>query len=157
MVSLQHYKCFCIDTPGLTRIVSKDGRGFLKCKEQMCTLFVPEEKYLSLMECYDTKVSLRYKPNQFPLCHCNEVCSLWVSQSENNPGRGYFRCQENDQDEKCSYFKWADKVQRPSRKRYTDDVANSKVETQSVKKGKARKENKTSKRCKQLVSSEEEK
>jgi hypothetical protein len=36
-------------------------------------------------------------------------------------------------------------------------MANSKVETQSVKKGKARKENKTSKRCKQLVSSEEEK
>ena len=97
MVSLEHYKCFCE-----TRVKSRDGRGFFKCKEETCSLFIPEEKYPSLMVCYDTKVNQCYKPNKFPLCHCNEMCSLWVSNSETNPGRGYFRCQENDEDQKIN-------------------------------------------------------
>ena len=157
MVSLEHYKCFC-ETPGLTRVKSRDGRGFLKCKQETCTLFIPEEKYPSLMVCYETKVNQCYKPNRFPLCHCNEMCSLWVSNSETNPGRGYFRCQENDEDQKCSYFKWSDKVQRTAKKRNCDDFASgSKVETQPVKKEKAKKAgSKTSKKVKQFVTSSEE-
>jgi hypothetical protein len=86
------------------------------------------------------------------------MCSLWVSNSETNPGRGYFRCQENDEDQKCSYFKWSDKVQRTSKKRNRDDFASgSKVETQPVKKEKAKKAgSKTSKKVKQFVTSSEE-
>ncbi len=57
----------------------------------------------------------------------------------NNTLTLYFRCQKNNQDEKCSYFKWADKVQRLSRQHNTNDLANGKVETQSVKKEKTRK------------------
>ena len=158
MVSLEHYKCFC-ETPGLTRVKPRDGRGFLKCTKETCSLLIPEEKYPSLMVCYETKVNQCYKPNKFPLCHCNEMCSLWVSNSEANPSRGYFRCQENDEDQKCSYFKWSDKVQRTLKKRNRDDFAasGSKVETQTVRKEKAKKAgSKTSKKVKQFVTSSEE-
>ena len=77
MVPVEKYPCFC--GAGLKRFESKDGRGFLKCKDEMCTLFTPEEKYNNLMECYKLKVDKMFKPNNFPLCRCEEVLSLWVS------------------------------------------------------------------------------
>ena len=49
-----------------------------------------------------------YKPNNFPLCHCHQISRLWVSQSKANPGRDYFRCRDNEENDKCDYFKWAD-------------------------------------------------
>ena len=106
MVSVEKYPCFC--GAGLKRFKSKAGRGFLKCQAETCTLFVPEEKYTDLMEGYETKVNKIFKPNNFPLCCCNEAASLWVSHSISNPDRPYFRCQDTDVDEKCEFFQWAD-------------------------------------------------
>ena len=71
MISVEKYPYFC--GAGLRCFESKDGRGFLKCKDEMCTLFTPEEKYNSLMECYELKVDQMFKPNNFPLCRCEGV------------------------------------------------------------------------------------
>ena len=102
MVSVERNSNFC--GAGLGRFESKDGRGFLKCKNEMCTLFTPEEKYNSLMECYELKVDKMFKPNNFPLCRCEEVSSLWVCNSVSNPGRPYFRCEETGADDKSDFF-----------------------------------------------------
>ena len=48
MVSVEKYPCFC--GAGLRRFVSKDGRGFLKCKDEMCTLFNPGRPYFRCEE-----------------------------------------------------------------------------------------------------------
>ena len=42
------------------------------------------------------------------LCHCDQISSLWVSQSKANPGRLYFRCRDNEKNDKCDFLKWAD-------------------------------------------------
>ena len=94
MVSVEKYPCFC--GAGLRRFESKDGRGprgFLKCKDEMC---------------YELKVEKMFKPNNFPVRRCEEVSSLWVSNSVSNPGRPYFREEETDVDDKCDFFQWAD-------------------------------------------------
>ena len=109
MVLIENYKCFCKDG-ALERFDSKKGRGFVKCSKQLCTLFVPEEKYLDLMHAYENKVLEKYKPSNFPMCNCNESASLWLSYSSNNQNRAYFRCQDTDPEEKCSFFLWADSV-----------------------------------------------
>ena len=96
MVSVEKYPCFC--GAGLKSFKCKAGQGFLKCQAETCTLFVPEEKYIDLMEGYETKVNKIFKPNNFPLCCCNEAASLWVSHSISNPDRPYFRCQDTDVD-----------------------------------------------------------
>ena len=54
MVSIENYKCFCKEG-ALERFESKEGRGFVKCSKECCTLFVPEEKYLDLMDAYEKK------------------------------------------------------------------------------------------------------
>ena len=54
MVSIENYKCFCKEG-ALEGFESKEGRGFVKCSKECCTLFVPEEKYLNLMDAYDKK------------------------------------------------------------------------------------------------------
>ena len=48
MVSVEKYPCFC--GAGLRRFESKDGRGFLKCKDEMCTLFNPGRPYFRCEE-----------------------------------------------------------------------------------------------------------
>ena len=130
MVSVKKYPCFC--GACLKRFKSKVGRGFLKCQAETCTLFVPEEKYIDLMEGYETKVNKIFKPNNFPLCCCNEAASLWVSHSISNPDRPYFRCQDTDVDEKCEFFQWADqnleakKVKRKQNKSVQTSTASTK-------------------------------
>ena len=115
MVSVEKYPCFC--GSGLQRIESKDGsRGFLKCKTETCTLFIPEEKYTDLFESYEMKVDTSFKPNNFPLCYCEDVVSLWVSHSSKNPERPYFRCQDTSADTKCDFFHWADTKLKRKRK-----------------------------------------
>ena len=84
MVSIENYKCFCKDG-ALERFESKKGRGFVKCSKELCSLFVPEEKYLDLMHAYENKVLEKYKLTNFPMCDCNESASLWLSYSSNNP------------------------------------------------------------------------
>ena len=116
MVSVEKYKCFCVDGK-LERFTSKSGRGFVKCKKETCTMFVPEEKYLDLFHVYENDVHAKFKPNKFPNCHCDEVSSLWVSYSTANHMRPYFRCQDNDEDEKCGFFMWADTVSKLKKKR----------------------------------------
>ena len=106
MVSVEKYPCFF--NAGLKRFKSKDGRHFLKCKNESCTLFVPEEKYTELMEAYEVRVDQMFKPYNFPHCFCEDASSLWVSHSSNNPDRPYFRCQDTALDEKCDFFQWAD-------------------------------------------------
>ena len=54
------------------------------------------------------RVAAALKPNDFPLCDCEQVTSLWVSHSATNLDRPYFRCQDSDPDDKCDYFAWAD-------------------------------------------------
>ena len=115
MVSLNKYFCFC--SSGLQRFESKDGRGFLKCRTETCTLFTPEEKYNELVEVFQTKVQEKFKPNKFPLCECGEVTSLWVSHSASNPGRPFFHCQETNTEEKCAFFLWGDQLTKAKRKR----------------------------------------
>ena len=83
MVSVERYPCFCY--AGLRHFESKDGRGFLKCRDETCTLFTPEEKYNSLVECYGLKVDKMFKQNNFPLylvtrksrvCGCPTPCQI---------------------------------------------------------------------------------
>ena len=116
MVSIENYKCFCKDG-ALERFESKKGRGYVKCSKESCTLFVPEEKYLDLVDAYENKVLEKYKPSNFPKCNCNELASLWLSYSSKNPKRPYFRCQDTDPEEKCSFFLWADSVSKPKKRK----------------------------------------
>ena len=71
----------------------------MKCSKESCTLFVPEEKYLNLMDAYESKVLEKHKPSNFPKCDCNELASLWLSYSSKNPNQPYFRCQDTDPEE----------------------------------------------------------
>ena len=119
MACLKSYFCFC--GAGLKRFESKDGRGFVRCRTETCTLFTAEEKYTELVEVFQTKVNSKFKPNNFPLCECGEVASFWVSHSAENPGRPFFRCQETDVDEKCAFFMWGDQVTKTKRKRGNTD------------------------------------
>lgn len=116
MVSIEKYRCFCVDG-ALERFQSKEGRGFVKCSRESCTLFAPEEKYLELMDVYEKRVLGKFKPNNFPKCNCEEITSLWVSYSAKNPRRPYFRCQDTDPEEKCDFFLWADSVSKRKKKR----------------------------------------
>ena len=116
MVSIENYKCFC-KNGALERFESKEGRGYVKCSKESCTLFVPEEKYLDLMDAYENKVLEKYKPFNFPKCSCNELASLSLSYSSKNPKRAYFRCQGIDPEEKCSFFLWADSVSKPKKRK----------------------------------------
>lgn len=143
MVSIENYKCFCKKS-SLERFQSKEGRGFVKCSKESCTLFVPEEKYLELMDAYETKVLEKFKPNNFPKCDCNDVASLWLSYSTKNPKRPYFRCQDTDPDEKCSFFLWADSVSKLKRR---------KRKASNGKDGKLPKEKKVIKRVKRKIES----
>ena len=136
MVSIENYKCFCKDG-ALERFESKKGRGFVKCSKELCTLFVPEEKYLDLMHAYENKVLEKYKPFNFPMCNCNESASLWLSYSSNNPNRAYFRCQDTDPEEKCSFFLWADSVSKPKKRKRK---ASSEKEGKSSKRGKGKRD-----------------
>ena len=77
--------------------------------------FVPEEKYLDLMDAYENKVLEKYKPSNFLKCNCIELASLWLSYSSKNPKQPYFRCQDTDPEEKCSFFLWADSVSKPKK------------------------------------------
>ena len=119
MVSLDKYPCFC--GSGLERFESRDGRGFLKCASQKCTLFIPEERYPELMDAYEMKVDKVFKPNKFPLCECEDVSSLWISHSSKNPDRSYFRCQDTSPDTKCNFFQWADVKLKKKRKNALKD------------------------------------
>ena len=76
MAALHKHFCFC--GSGLKRFESKDGRGFVKCRTETCSLFTREEFYPELVEVFQTKVNDKFKPNNFPLCECAEVVSLWV-------------------------------------------------------------------------------
>lgn len=139
MVSIENYKCFCVDG-------AKQGRGFVKCSKESCTLFVPEEKYLELMDAYETKVLGKFRPNNFPKCNCEEVASLWLSYSSKNPKRPYFRCQDNDPEEKCKFFLWADSVSKRNRKR----------KVPSGKEGKSTKDKKVKRVKRKIESSSDE-
>ena len=116
MVSIENYKCFCKEGT-LEQFKSKEGRGFVKCSKECCTLFVPEEKYLDLIEAYDKKILEKYRPNKFPNCDCDEVSSLWLSYSSKNLKRPYFRCQSTDPEEKCTFFLWSDCVSKLKRRK----------------------------------------
>ena len=137
MVDISHMPCFCSDA-GLERFTSKSGRGFVKCSTSNCTLFCPEEKYNELYQVYEEKVLEKFKPpkGSFPLCHCGDVASLWVSHSSANPMRPFFRCQEMDDDEKCEYFKWGDgsKAKRRMIKRKASQVKRGSKAKKSFKK-----------------------
>ena len=102
MVSISKYPCFC--SANVTRFTSKkDGRGFLNCSREICTLFVQEEQYKTMMEAYDSQVDARFKPNNFPLCYCNEITALRVSKSEANFARPYFKCQIFEEEDQCIF------------------------------------------------------
>jgi hypothetical protein len=98
------------------------------------------------IETFQTRVNDKFKPNNFPLCDCDEVVSLWVSHSTKNPGRPFFRCQEMDEDEKCGYFLSADQVTKEKRKK------RGRVDPKKVTKTR----NKKPKRVKPLKSSDED-
>ena len=139
MVSIENYKCFCKEG-ALERFESREGRGFVKCSKECCTLFVPEEKYLDLMDAYEKKVLDKYKPSNFPKCNCDEVASLWLSYSSKNPERPYFRCQDTDPDEKCGFFQWADSVSKVKKgKRKTDSGKEKLPKERKVKRAVKRK------------------
>ena len=76
MVSVEKHNCFCKGWSSRA-IRVQEGRGYLKCSKESCTLFVPEEKYLDLMDAYENKVLEKYKPLNFP--KCNELASVWLS------------------------------------------------------------------------------
>jgi hypothetical protein len=115
MAAISANPCFCSEH-GLKRFTSKKGRGFVKCGKGTCTLFLPEEDYKELLAAYETKVVQKFKPNKFPLCDCEETTRLWVSHSEKNPGRPYFRCQDVDEEDKCTFFQWADDLTKKKKK-----------------------------------------
>ena len=148
MVSISKYPCFC--SANVTRFTSKkDGRGFLKCSRETCTLFVQEEQYKTLMEAYDSQVDARFKPNNFPLCYCNEVTALRVSKSEANFARPYFKCQIFEEEDRCIFFQWADSKVR----KYRPVERKRKSETESSAE---KPENSSRKRVLKIDSSSEE-
>ena len=110
MVSIERYNCFC-KKGGVERFTSnKTGKVYIRCKEDDCNLFVPEGKFYMLMDAYAKRVHNSYKPwSKFPTCACGVPCALYVSESEKNPGRAYFRCRDNDTEDRCDAFIWADK------------------------------------------------
>ena len=61
------------------------GRGFVKCRTGTCTLFTSEQKYVNHISTYEMKLTAEVKPNQFPLCICDETASYgWPFLSQPN-------------------------------------------------------------------------
>ena len=94
---------------------------------------------------WQRKVVQKFKPNKFPLCDCEETTRLWVSHSEKNPGRPYFRCQDVDEEDKCTFFQWADDLTKRKKKKKTSNNDSTLKERET-----------RSKRIKVLDSSDEE-
>ena len=69
------------------------------------------------MDAYESKVLEKYKPSNFPKCDCNELASLRSSYSSKNSNRPYFRCQDTDTEEKCSFSLWTDNVENRGREK----------------------------------------
>ena len=69
------------------------------------------------MDAYESKVLEKYKPSNFPKCDCNELASLRSSYSSKNSNRPYFRRQDTDPEEKCSFSLWTDNVSKPRKRK----------------------------------------
>ncbi len=121
----------------MTRFTSKnDGRGFLKCSRETCTLFVEDEQYRTLMDAYDNRLDARVRPNHFSLCYCNEVTSLRVSKSDTNFARPYFKCQISENKDRYDFFyQWADlRKYRPVEKNRSSEAKMPAEKTKNRKK-----------------------
>ena len=107
MVSVEKYKCFCVDGKR-ERFTSKSGRGFVKCKKETCTMFVPEEKCLDLFHVYENDFHAKFKPNKFPNCLCDEVYGCHIQQlticGHTSDSKIMMKAKI-----KCGFFMWADR------------------------------------------------
>ena len=113
MVSLEKYKCFCPDVVGLELFTSQKDVQYIKCKTSNCGFFTSANDFGSYLQVIDEKVHKDFK-KKAPLCNQHVTATMWVSKSEKNPGRPFFKCGERD--ESCGYFQWGDLS--PTRKTY---------------------------------------
>jgi hypothetical protein len=55
----------------------------------------------------EEKVCEEYKGKRAPLCEHAKPATMYVSRSEKNLGRPFFKCGQRDE-ERCGYFQWGD-------------------------------------------------
>ena len=105
MVSLDKYSCFC-EEKGLELFTSQSEIQFIKCKRGECGFFTKAADLGEYLNTIDEKLEKTYK-KKVPLCNHSMPATLYISKSEKNPGRPFFKC--NQRDDACKYFQWADK------------------------------------------------
>lgn len=106
MVSLERYECLCHDMPlGLELFSSKKEVQYIRCKRDGCGFFTLAKDLHNYLNVIEEKVLLDYKDLDTTLCILMPG-TTWVSQSEKNPGRTYFKCGKM---ESFKVFQWGDK------------------------------------------------
>lgn len=125
MVSLSCYPCFCKENDCLEQFNSKNDEQYIRCKERKCGFFSKAENFNEYLDNFTEKVKSHFK-HDHPLCDHRKPATLWISRSENNPGRGFFKCSQRD--DRCKYFQWCD--EQPSK----NTIANWQPEVKTIEK-----------------------
>ena len=104
MTSLEHFPCFC-KVKNLELFKSQSEEQYIRCKDRTCGFFTKATEFNEYMKNFTEKVLDEYKKD-YPTCLHGKPATLFISKSEKNPNRGYFKCSVKD--DKCDYFQWSD-------------------------------------------------
>ena len=101
------------DVVGLELFVSHKNIQYIKCKASKCGFTQANDlpQYLQIIE---DKLNAAFK-ERLPLCNHYEPATLYISRSEKNPGRPFFKCSGREE-ECCDYFQRGNTS--PSKKTY---------------------------------------
>ena len=91
------------------------GAQYIKCGNKQCGLFCHQDQLTTYLNIIDQTLHPDYRKRTL-VCDCDEPVLLRISQSQANPNRPYFTCQETPQD-RCPFFQWADKPLKPKNQR----------------------------------------
>ena len=91
------------------------GAHYVKCGNKQCGLFCDQDQLTTYLTIIDQTLHADYRKRTL-VCDCDEPVLLRISQSQANPNRPYFTCQETPQD-RCTFFQWADKPLKPKNRR----------------------------------------
>ena len=91
------------------------GVEYVKCGNKQCGLFCHQDQLTTYLTIIDQTLHPDYRKRTL-VCDCDEPVLLRISQSQTNPNRPYFTCQETPQD-RCTFFQWADKPLKPKNQR----------------------------------------
>ena len=94
---------------------TEDGWQYLACdvgrdRDHPCYVSAGQDVANQYLQKVDHTLHDYYREREDLTCYCEREVLLIMSNSENNPGRLYFRCRQKG--DKCNFFQWADLAPR---------------------------------------------